>query len=330
MQKLIPFFLFVILFTACNNDDDTIVPTPEDEVPVVQSLSTYDVLMEGNITYGEGLRHESINNANATAIPLRLDVYTPDNNLDNRPAFIFIHGGGFVGGSKRGAAITNLANFYTSRGWVFISIDYRLEDDFGTIPQEWLDFSADFPSDQRAQFLAIYPAQRDAKAAVRWVVANADLYNINTDYLTVGGGSAGAITAITVGISNPEDFRDEIEVSEDPTLSSTNLDQSYKIQTIVDFWGSKIALDGLEGAYGHNRFGSDDPPLFIAHGTEDPTVPYSRAEDLKAIYETNGVPLAFYTLEGLGHGPWNATVNGKRLEELAFDFIVEQQGLGLE
>ena len=74
---------------------------------------------------------------------------------------------------------------------LFISIDYRLKNDKGTVPEAWADYASRVPSGNASQFLSIYPAQRDAKAAMRWMVANAALYNINTDYITVGGGSAG-------------------------------------------------------------------------------------------------------------------------------------------
>ena len=82
--------------------------------------------------------------------------------------------------------------------------------------------------------------------------------------------------------------------------------------------------------YGYQRFGMDDPALFIVHGTEDPTVPFSSAEDLKGIYENNEVDFAYYPLEGKGHGPWGATVNGKSLSDLSFDFIVDNQNLEVE
>ncbi|RXP44596.1 alpha/beta hydrolase [Lutibacter sp. HS1-25] len=254
-------------------------------------------------------------------------MYVPDNDLKNRPAYMFIHGGGFAGGSKQQAQIKNLAKYYTSRGWVFISIDYRLKNNNGTVPQLWENYSTKVPKDKVSQFLSIYPAIRDAKAALRYIVANAHTYSINTNYITVGGGSAGAITAITLGISNQEDFRDEIDTSQDPTLASTNLEQSYQIRTIIDLWGSKIALNALEEILGYHRFDTNDPSLFIAHGTEDTVVPYSNAEELKSIYKTNGVPFAYYALEGKKHGAWDATVNNKKLEELAFDFIVQQQNL---
>ncbi len=328
MKSLFQIIILLLLVTSCGDDDENPIVTFPPTIPIVQTDATYDVLMEEDVIYAQGLSHEDLNSAAYTTFDLKLDVYQPDNDSENRPAFLFIHGGGFSGGSKQQEQIITWANYYASRGWVFVSIDYRLKGNIGSVPQEWVDYTTNIPDNEdAAQFLAMYPANRDAKAAMRWLVANADTYNINTDYITVGGGSAGAITAITLGISDPEDFRDEISVSQDPSLATTHLDQSYEVKTIIDLWGSKIALDATELIYGHNRFDNNDPPLFIAHGTEDPTVLFSNAEDLKAIYDANNVPLAYYPFEGLGHGAWNSMLDGKRLEELAFDFIVEQQEL---
>ena len=86
----------------------------------------------------------------------------------------------------------------------------------------------------------------------------------------------------------------------------------------------------MESIYGYQRFDSNDPALFIAHGTEDPTVPFSSAEDLKTICETNEIDFIYYPLEGRGHGPWGANVNGNSLSDLSFDFIVENQSLNVE
>lgn len=329
MKFLLHLFLSIFLVSACKKDASQ-APNTDHNIPVVQSSAQYDVLMDEGVVYAEGLTHESPNSAAAESMPLKLDVYYPDNESQNRPVYLFIHGGGFIGGSRKQSQIVNRANYYTSRGWVFVSIDYRLRDDKGSVPQKWLNYASMVPTEQAAQFLAIYPAQRDAKAALRWLVAHAEDYKINTDYITVGGGSAGAITAIAAGISDAEDFTDEVDAAFDPSLLSTHLDESYKVQTIVDYWGSKVALDLLQLVYGHQRFDANDPPLFIAHGTEDPTVLFSSAEELKAIYDANAVPMAYYPLDGWGHSAWDATVNGKSLEALAFDFIVEQQELKVE
>ena len=175
-----------------------------------------------------------------------------------------------------------------------------------------------------------YPAHRDAKAALRWILANANNYGINTDYITIGGGSAGATTAIGIGVSELFDYKDEINTNEDNTLSSTNLSQTYEVNTILDFWGSDNTIEVLELIYGYQRFDQNIPAMFIAHGTEDTTVPFSNADDLKTIYEMNEASFIYYPLEGQGHGAWNAIVDDKSLSDLSFDFIVNTQNLNIE
>jgi len=326
MKRLLALIAFSLsLATACEESD--MISDTTDGVPIVTANATFEVTVTEDIVYAEGFSHEIINSADPTLLPLYLDIYTPNNDMDNRPVFMFIHGGGFSGGSKQQSQIVEWADFFASRGWVFVSIDYRLERDNGSVPQAWVDFSTNISSTDASQFLAIYPAQRDAKAAMRWIVANANTYNINTDYITVGGGSAGAITAITLGITDQQDYRDEISSSMDPSLASTNLNQNYQVKTIIDLWGSKIAVDAIQDIYGHMRFDSSDPPLFIAHGTEDPTVAFSNAQDLKDIYDDMGLVIDFHPIEGRGHGAWNATVNNKSIQAAAFEFIIEQQDL---
>ncbi len=317
-------------YSLCFSQSDS---EPNDlGTPNVKCESTYDVIIEEDITYAEGLSHDGTS-PTTSAIPLKLDIYRPDNDSENRPVYMFVHGGAFSGGSKKQEAIVDQAHYFASRGWVFISIDYRLTGDLGSIftgivPQEWLDVVSQ--TSQARQGVAMYMAQRDSKAAMRWIVANADNYNINTDYITVGGGSAGAVTALTLGISNQEDFRDEISLTDDPTLATTNLDQTYEIKSIVDHWGSNNALEVYGFIYGTNRFDSNDPPLFIAHGTEDPTVLFSEAEELVHLYDSTGAHVELNTLVGRGHGPWGATLNGKSLSDLSFEFLVEQQGLNVD
>lgn len=323
MKQLLLYSLLLLFFTNCKNNGAAI--------PVkVKAIETYQVDLNKDIEYAKGLSHDSLNSASATTMPLLLDIYTPVNNIKKRPVFLFIHGGGFAGGTKQQSQIKKWADYYASRGWVFISMDYRLKKHKGTLPENFVKFSSLVPQAIRAQYLAIYPAQRDAKAALRWVAANAKKYNIDTNYITVGGASAGAITALTVGISNPEDYRDELTLAQDPTLDTTNPEQSYTVKTIVNLWGAKYGLDALDKIYGHKRFDKNDPPLFIAHGTADPVVPYSDAEDLKELYNKNKIPLAYYPIENKGHGVWNAKIDDKTLEKLAFDFIVEQQKLVVE
>ena len=341
----------IVFFSACGKDD----PIESNLSPIVNADSTFSVLVEEDVVYAEGLSHTN-QSTSSFAIPLLLDIYQPENNNTNRPVFMFIHGGGFTGGTKTKPEIVSMGHYYASRGWVFISIDYRTTEELGQIqgmtpetvisyyrgmaPQEWIDTAiqgAQNP-DGVQQATAMYLAQRDAKAALRWIVANANSYHINPDYITVGGASAGAITTIALGISNLEDFRDEISVNDDPTLSSTNLNETYEVRSMVYFWGSNVKLDVFELVYGLNqydRYDQNDPELFMGHGTAtDPVTPYDEALELQSIYDSLGIYNTLVTLlkpngDPAGHGAWDAVVDGKGLNELSFNFLVDRQQLSI-
>ncbi|MDA8972662.1 alpha/beta hydrolase [Saprospiraceae bacterium] len=343
----------ILLFTTCNKDEPF---APKNGKPIVKAESFYSVLKNENITYADGLSHDE-SSTSSFPIPLKLDVYFPNNNSTNRPVFMFIHGGGFTGGFKHKPEIVDMANYYASRGWVFISIDYRTTEELGIIqgmtpeelliyyrgiaPQEWIEYALQGAQTQSQvmQAIAMYLAQRDAKAALRWIVANSNTYNVNTDFITVGGASAGAITTIALGISNQEDFRSEITISDDPTLATTNLNETYKVRSMVYFWGSNIKLDVFEAVYELNqydRYDLNDPELFMGHGTaQDFVTPYDEALELQGIFDSLDIHNKLVTLlqpngNPAGHGAWDAIVDEKGLSELTFDFLIERQNLSVE
>lgn len=354
MNKLTCLIFFaVLLFAACDKDEPLEL---DNGIPIVKAESFYTVLTDEDVTYAEGLSHNA-SSSTPFSIPLKLDIYTPGNDSENRPVFMFIHGGGFTGGTKTKPEIVEMANYYASRGWVFVSVDYRTTEELGAIqgmtpeevvtyysgiaPQEWIEHAIQGAqnSGQVQQATAMYLAQRDAKAALRWIVANSNTYNINTDFITVGGASAGAITTIALGISNLGDFRDEITIDDDPTLSTTNLNETFVVRSMVYFWGSNVKLDLFEAVYDleqYDRYDTIDPELFMGHGTaEDPVTPYEEALELQGIYDSLGIYSKLVTLlkpngDPAGHGAWNAVVDGKGLSELTFDFLVERQNLSVE
>lgn len=249
MKQLFKVLVLLTVLSSCSKDETTI--TDIQNAMTVKSSSTYAVTVEQDVKYAEGLSHQTYNSSTYSIKDLKLDVYNPINTTKKKPAILLIHGGGFVGGDKSDPNIVNLANYFASRGWVAFSINYRLQADIGTLPAEWLQYAQNsVPSADRNQFRALYPAHRDAKAALRWIIANADQYNIDTNYITVGGGSAGAYIATTLGITNTSDFTNEIAVSADPTLSTTNLSKTYTIKTILDFWGSGDTVNALNNIYG--------------------------------------------------------------------------------
>ncbi|GAJ13590.1 unnamed protein product, partial [marine sediment metagenome] len=96
---------------------------------------------------------------------LLLDLYLPPKSSAPLPVIVWVHGGGWRGGSKGsgGRALPML-----DRGFAVVDVGYRLSGE------------------------AVFPAQvEDCKAAVRWVRANAAKYGLDPDSIGAWGSSAG-------------------------------------------------------------------------------------------------------------------------------------------
>ncbi|QDT99661.1 Carboxylesterase NlhH [Gimesia aquarii] len=95
-----------------------------------------------------------------------LDLYIPASGK-NHPIVIWVHGGGWKIGDKRG--VNNKPQFFTEHGFILASINYRL------YPQATYD--------QQAQ---------DVAEAIHWVREHAKKYGGNPDQIFLMGHSAGA------------------------------------------------------------------------------------------------------------------------------------------
>lgn len=95
-----------------------------------------------------------------------------------QPVIIFIHGGGYIGGST--SVLRNQCRFLAEQSAAtVISIDYRLAPE------------CPFPC-----------AYYDCKDVIQWVLQNADLWNLDLSNLTVAGESAGGALALACGLSD--------------------------------------------------------------------------------------------------------------------------------
>lgn len=302
---------------------DTGLPAP------VRADETYEMEVTLNVTYAQGIVRDSWETplAEGTIVDLLLDIAEPIDAPKPRPALMLIHGGGFSTGHSLAPPMVMFADYLVVRGWVVFSINYRLEDDHGNTPEDWP--ASAVPDDELSMALAVYAAGRDAKAAMRWAHANAENYGIHPDHIAVLGGSAGAALAIMLGTTNPGDYRDEISTADDPTLSSTHLNHRADVAAIIDHWGSGGLVEALQARDGIDRFDPSDAPISIIHGIQDATVPFSEAETLRDTYQQTGVPYKFSSFQG-GHGAWTTVLSGRTLPELAFEFLVSQQGLHVE
>lgn len=247
-----------------------------------------DVTVTKDIAYGS-----AIDNFGLTKT-LLLDLYSPTGDTETlRPALLWVHGGGFKTGDK--ASGRGMATEFAKRGYVALSIGYRLRPAGTPNSSSNQELIAAFATgDEPTQ---IKDARYDVQAAVRWVRANAGTLGVDASRIIVGGGSAGAVTALGIN-HRSEDAGD----SGNPGFDSS-------IQAAVSFSGAWMVT--------HNAPG--DAPEIMFHGTNDVTVPFAlgAAECAGQTAVLNICEPHFYP--GEGHGL--AGVDDAEMRALMTDFL---------
>jgi acetyl esterase/lipase len=243
--------------------------TPPGPSPLRYRDAVFDsVTATSNVSYGSAVDQQG------AAIDLKLDVYQPaGDTVAERPAIVWVHGGSFSSGDKSSVEIVFEATEMAKKGYVNVSIDYRLSGagcsasggDVGGCVQAMID------------------AQHDAQAAVRFLRQHAAEYRIDTNRIAIGGTSAGAITALHVG-ANADDPGD-----------SGNPGYSSAVSAAVSLSGAKLLGTESEG----------DAPLLMFHGTADQLVPYQWAVNTLDEARAAGLVAYLTTYEGEGHVPFN-------------------------
>ena len=228
----------------------------------------------------------------------RLDVFYPANVEKPVPLVVWIHGGAWLGGTKEGGPALRLLD----DGFAVASVTYRFS--------------------QHAKF----PAQiEDCKAAIRWLRANAKELNIDPERIGVWGASAGGHLVALLGVAG--------DVKE--WEKGDNLDQSSRVQAVVDWFGpsdlltmgvqalpeSKIDHDSASspesrlvgGPVQENKaaaktaspvtyVSAGDAPILLMHGDRDNVVPPKQSEELHDALKKAGVETSLTIIPKAGHG----------------------------
>lgn len=143
-----------------------------------------------DVVYGNNLDY--LGNMQA----LKMDIHYPNLAIDPlplRPLIIMIHGGTFNWGSKSdlNAYCIKLAR----AGYVAASVEYRMG---------WSNVGNCAGNMSQLSY-AMYRATQDVKASMRYLVANANNYRIDTSYIFLAGQSEGGMTALNCGFMNQQE-----------------------------------------------------------------------------------------------------------------------------
>jgi acetyl esterase/lipase len=245
---------------------------------------------------------------------VKLDVTTAGPRSQIRPTLIYIHGGGWTGGSKEQYALWSLP--FLARGMNIVNVEYRLAS------------------------ASLAPAGvEDCRCALRWVYQPAKEFGFDTSKLAVDGHSAGGHLSLMTGMLDPTaGFDNECAGKE-----------SLKVAAIINFFGITDVPDVLEGPnqqpWAVMWFGSQPdrmdlarrlspityvrrglPPIITVHGDLDQLVPYPEAVRLHKALDEAQVPNQLVTISGGKHGSWTREQNFSA-QEGVFRFLEKYQVL---
>lgn len=214
-----------------------------------------------NITYGSAVNLEN------QTVTLQMDMYQPaGDSVGDRPAIVWVHGGSFCCGDKTEADIVDEATTFAEKGYVGVSINYRLE-------------SPGCTGTASNCGAAITEAFQDAQTAVLFLRAHAAAYGIDPNRIAIAGTSAGGITALNVGYSS----------SEDPAA---------QVRAAVSLSGAYLGVSGV------GAISKGDAPAMDFHCTTDPLVPYSLAQNTINAAQALGLDAFLESWDETCHAPY--------------------------
>lgn len=213
----------------------------------------------------------------AASRTLEMDLLLPKQRagLEPLPVLLFFCGGAFRG-MDRSIWLPALT-YYADRGYAVASADYRTGPD------------------------GVYPAcVEDVCDAVRFLMNNAERFNIDPDRIAVAGESAGGFLACRAGMDVPGvraivDYYGVVDLTMPGDSEDCN-------NAVTDEFMRTRDADALREASPIARITKDTPPVLILHGDRDPLVPFASSEAFYQKLNEAGVPAEFLALDGEGHG----------------------------
>ncbi|MGH8045788.1 MAG: alpha/beta hydrolase fold domain-containing protein [Chthoniobacterales bacterium] len=220
---------------------------------------------------------------------LQLDIYYPRAAPPpgGYPLIIWIHGGGWILGSKRQDVFVR---HFPRYGYAVASLEYRLAEG------------------------APFPAQiRDVRVATDWLLKNAHQLELDASQFVVAGQSAGGHLALLLaftqgephpgwGPAPPRGSLKAVCAMYPPTDLLRLVPPSARdnpIHPVAILLGGRVAQHmPLAWEASPDRYVSKgDPPTLLFHGSEDPIVPIAQSYLMDARLKASGVPVRMLVTE---------------------------------
>ncbi|HVK14148.1 MAG TPA: alpha/beta hydrolase [Gemmataceae bacterium] len=214
-----------------------------------------------------------------------LDVYAPAQGKGH-PIVVWVHGGGWQAGDKKD--VDHKPQAFVDRGYVFVSVNYRLLPDKVTIGQ----------------------MAEDVATAIRWVHDHARDYGGDPDTILVMGHSAGAQLAALVCTDGSYLKAEKVQLSVIKgcvPVDGDTYDVPMQIKTVeqrrADIYRKKFGDAASQVALSpvtHVARDKGIPPFLILHVADHPETK-GQSQRLAGALEASGVPAKAYPAEGKTH-----------------------------
>jgi len=251
------------------------------------------------------------------AIPGRqspaLDIYR-QGNANNAPVLIYVHGGAWAIGSK--SAVHNMPAHFTDRGFVYISVDYRLVPDVGV--QDQLD---------------------DIDHALDWIARNIGRFGGDPSNLHLMGHSAGA-HLVTMTAVAPKPATKRLITNGALRSIISNDTRAYDIARIAAqsrggklprlfarVFGKSPAFWQAMSPIHHLRIGQKYPAFLLLYsGTGNGITRQDFARDFAAGLRTSGAQVTLFDGRRYSHRQMNTGIGtASDLPRAIDDFLAQNQ-----
>ena len=175
---------------------------------------------------------------------LQFDMYRATIAEGALPLIVFVHGGGFSGGSRDSRDIVSFSTRLANHGYAVASVSYRLL-------MKGIGFGCDVPADDK--IATIDAASLDISYAIQKILKQAAEFDVDRANFIIAGSSAGAEVVLNMAY-----------VYDNPILPS-----DFRFAGVIGMAGAITTLDGINE--------STAIPTQLFHGTGDQLVPYSVA-----------------------------------------------------